>query len=279
MKMLSIQATSRQRPALIAPFWDIYRSASPLAVTTILLLLLMIPTAFAGFIDARLFNGINIWIKPLKFQFSMALHLGTIALAMLLLPEPVRVSRTVRVLCWALIVSALFEVTYIGFQASNGAGSHFNLSSVWTGRMYSLMGVGAVTLVLAAAWIGALILRHGDRSNPLVLASGLGLVLGGVLGGVTGGYMSAQPGHWVGTMASDATGLWLFGWSRLGGDLRVAHFFGLHMMQALPIAAWLTMQIAPRATRPVIVASALFGTAVTAATFLQSIAGRPLLAL
>ncbi|KJV10327.1 hypothetical protein VZ95_05735 [Elstera litoralis] len=65
------------------------------------------------------------------------------------------------------------------------------------------------------------------------------MILGGVLGGITGIWMGGQPGHWVGGIASDAGGLPIVGWARDGGDLRVAHFFGLHLMQALPLLALL----------------------------------------
>ena len=49
--------------------------------------------------------------------------------------------------------------------------------------------------------------------------------------------MSQQTSHWVGGEMSDAHGLTFFGWSTSGGDLRVAHFVGLHTAQFIPLAA------------------------------------------
>lgn len=40
--------------------------------------------------------------------------------------------------------------------------------------------------------------------------------------------------HWIGGDQTDATGIPLLGWSTTGGDLRPAHFLGMHVMQILP---------------------------------------------
>jgi hypothetical protein len=138
------------------------------------------------------------------------------------------------------------------------------------------MGVGILVTIGITSWIGVLVLRsrEGGISPTLRLAIGLGLIGGSVLGAVSGGYMSAQPGHWVGGVATDAGGVPLFGWSRTGGDLRVAHFIGLHAMQGIPIVGYLVQRLP--AARTILWASLAAWTLVTAALFMQAIQSRPL---
>ena len=82
----------------------------------------------------------------------------------------------------------------------------------------------------------------------------LGLTLS-IAGASTGGLMTAPPRiavaearathhmavsgtHTVGA-PDGGPGLPGTGWSRQHGDIRVAHFVGLHAMQVLPVVAWL----------------------------------------
>ena len=62
-------------------------------------------------------------------------------------------------------------------------------------------------------------------------------MLGMVLATIAGGYMSSMQSHWVGGDLNDAHGLGFFSWSTTGGDLRVAHFVGMHVAQVLPLVA------------------------------------------
>ncbi len=253
-----------------------YKGQPLLAGAGLFLLLATIPTLAAMGLDGRTLNGIDVWIKPLKFEVSLAVQLLSVAWLMLFLPE--RQGRLVRGLAIAMTAAAFFEIAYIALQASRGEASHYNVATPVAGLMYSLMGLGAVVLVATSGWIGALILRRGETSRPIVLASGLGLVLGSVIGSLTGAYMSAQTGHWVGGETTDAGGLPVFGWSRTGGDLRVAHFFGLHLIQILPVAAWAGAAILPsRLQKPAIIAVAAAGSLFALAVFVQALSGQPIL--
>lgn len=242
----------------------------------ILVLVPLTLAALAG--EERLLNGINLWMKPLKFQLSVALHLGTLALLLRLVAVERQDRGWVRAAVRACVVSAIFEVVYITLQAGRGRHSHFNDSTMLEQVLYGVMGAGAVTLVVTAALIGVLIWRcpRVGLGPGLRWGASWGLILGSVATFVVAGYMSNAGGHWVGGAPSDTAGLPIFGWARDGGDLRVPHFFATHLMQVLPLVGLAADRWSSRPVTAVCLTAAA-GVTITVATFFQALAGQPFL--
>ncbi len=260
-------------------FGEWRRREPTLAAFALVMVVAMAPTLIAMAIDARTFNGINVWMKPFKFELSTAVQMATLAWFWAYLDTSMRARRSVRAIAWAIGLIFLVEVAYIAFRASFAEGSHFNTSTLAAAIAYPLMGIGILFTVIVSAWIGVLVLRssEGGISPTLRLAIGAGLVGGNILGAITGAYMSAQTGHWVGGVATDTGGVPLFGWSRTGGDLRVAHFIGLHAMQGIPVIGYLVRNLP--AGRTIVWASLGVWTAATIFFFVQALLGRPVLPL
>jgi hypothetical protein len=262
------------------------RASAPLFWTGLSLLTLSIPTVALMLFDSRQLQGVSVWLKPFKFQISTGVYLLTLALFMVWLPAQALLTKKARYVVWGAVISGLFEVGYITVQGSLGLASHYNLSSRFFANMYTLMGIGAVVLASAAIVLGILIARTQAYELPaaLKLAVVLGLVLTFVIGTGFGGYLSVQrAGHWVGGVLSDSGGLPLVKWSRSGGDLRVAHFFGIHAMHFIPAFAF-ALQIAglkqmtqTRAVNAVWIFAVAF-TGFCTWTFVQALRGLPFLA-
>jgi hypothetical protein len=257
--------------------------AAPLYWAGLALLILSIPTLALTLLDSRQLQGVSVWLKPFKFQISTGVYLLTLALFMIWLPAQALQTKKARYVVWGAVLSGLFEVAYITVQGSLGLASHYNLSTRFFANMYTLMGIGAVVLASASLVLGILIARSRDYHLPaaLKLAVVLGLILTFVIGTGFGGYLSAQrAGHWVGGVLSDSGGLPLVKWSRSGGDLRVAHFFGIHAMHFIPaFAAGLQLVgfSQNRAVRAVWIFAIAF-TSFCTWTFVQALRGVPFFA-
>lgn len=244
----------------------------------VFLLLLIPPTVAALLLDTRTVNDVNVWVKPLKFEVSLALYLGTLAWFWGYLSPAARSSRGLRIFAAASVTLIAFEIAYIGGQSARGVASHFNVSTAIEGLLFTLMGIAALVFTTLPAALGLAIARRPreDLAPAFRLSLVLGLLLTTGLGIAAGLAISVNGGHWVGAAATDAGGLPIFGWTRAGGDLRVAHFFGLHALQILPVAGWLIARRDPEATRQVWLLAAGF-TALTVYTLFEALAGRPFL--
>jgi hypothetical protein len=241
----------------------------------------LLPSLVAYAMDERLLEGVSIWSKPVKFETSIIVFVATLLLLLPLIRPEVLARRLARFTSVAVALAATLEIIYIIIQAARGRASHFNISTPLEATFYQLMGVGAVTLVICSFIFGWLIFRHGraDTGQGLRLGAASGLMLGSVLTLITAGILSSGafdgPGHWVGGIKTDAGGLFLLGWSRTGGDLRVPHFFATHMMQALPLLGLALDRLRPDSARRGVLIVA--GIATVVATFVQAASGRPFL--
>jgi hypothetical protein len=258
---------------------ELMRRERVLAGAGAVILAAMAPTLFAYMMEMRTLYGINVWTKPLKFEASIALYFLTLAWFWGYLSPRLRDARAVRAVAFAVAACGLFEIIYIAFQAGRGVSSHFNTATQLEGVLFNLMGVAAVIMTAGSLVLAILIVRSGvGVLSPVFRMSVIaGLVLTFVLGTGAGVVIAENGGHWVGTVASDAGGLPIFGWARAGGDLRVAHFFGMHAMQVLPVFALLAERLAPRRAGAALAAFALVYVGLTVGTLLQALAGRPFL--
>jgi hypothetical protein len=253
-------------------FRDAHTGSRTLWLSAWIMLAFFVACSLLSQIDDRLLIGVSVWEKPAKFFLSVAVHFLTVAWALSLVTGTIRQSRSIRWSIAALVVASCLELIIISGRALRGEASHFNTVTAFDGALYAMMGIGAVTMTLTSGIIGFRIWQN--RQNGLwAKASGLGIMLGALLTTVVAGYMSSQEGgHWVGGELSDANGLAFFHWSTTGGDLRVAHFIGLHATQIVPFAAL-------GGRHSLIYATALVTIAATAVAFVQALYGVPLFKL
>ncbi|MGI4885555.1 MAG: hypothetical protein ACRYFR_11405 [Janthinobacterium lividum] len=224
-------------------------------------------------LDHRLVAGGLVWAKPLKFALSGTAYLWT--LGWLLADLPAAAQRAVRRLSAGVALSMVVEIVVIFAQAGRGVSSHYNQSSALNGVLFGLMGVFIVLNTALVAWALYLAWRHRPH-GPAGYVWGLRLgLLVFLVGSALGGFMIHAHQHTVGA-PDGGPGLPGLGWSTAAGDLRVAHFLGLHALQALPLLGGALSRWAPRrAVAGTWVGTALYAAAV-GALLLGALAGRPL---
>lgn len=197
--------------------------------------------------DQRTLLGAPLWFKPLKFFVSTVIY--GVTLAWLLTLVPLGRSRLAR---GAFAVGAVawgIELALITLQAARGLPSHFNVTSGTEVAIFAVMGVTATILWLSNIVVAGLVLadRHLDRVWSTAILAGLGLAILGMAlaflmpfqdAELQGAGFLLQGAHAVG-VADGGPGLPLLNWSTEGGDLRAAHFVGLHGLQVMPLLALL----------------------------------------
>lgn len=188
----------------------------------------------ASYFDNTIILGINAWIKPMKFYLSIGIMTWTIDW----LGWYLKAQKKVLTYSWVLVITMLIEMIIISFQAARGQRSHFNQSSIFNSILFSIMGLSITIFVLWTAYICILFFlqKEFSISKTYLLSIRLGLVLF-VLFALEGWVIVGNLSHTVGA-PDGSTGLPFVNWSREYGDLRIAHFFGMHALQIMPLTGY-----------------------------------------
>ena len=182
--------------------------------------------------------GINAWIKPMKFFFSIWIFCWTMGWYL----EYLRNKRRVRIYNWVVVIVMIIEQVIITWQAANGRLSHFNIATPFYRSLFILMGIAIATLTAWTGVMGYYFFRQNqfDVPMPYIWGIRLGIILF-VIFSFEGGLMAGLLSHTIGA-PDGGPGLPVVNWSKQYGDLRVAHFVGIHSLQMIPLFGYYIAQ-------------------------------------
>jgi hypothetical protein len=181
--------------------------------------------------DLRTLNEVGIWAKPMKFMAATAMFAWTTVWVTALAHASLSHGQVYKRICILLVITSLFEVAYITYQAFQGEASHYNTSNAWHAFMFGLMAIAAVGLTASQGWLALEIWKTRGTRPLSVTAAGVivGLTLTFVLSTVSGFLLG---GH----QPPAGPGLPIVGW-HFYNDIRPAHFLGVHAQQLIPLWA------------------------------------------
>lgn len=223
--------------------------SSPFMTGVIMAHLILIGVCFVGLaFDPRTVLNEPVWIKPLKFAISSFIYCGTIAW---MLTFVTRGRWIARLIAGATALLMIGELSGVVIQAFRGVRSHFNFATEFDRMVFETMG-----LMITLLWVVNLILilllifqpfKDGAFKTALLAGTVIALIGGAVampmIEQVTpaqqaaldrGESLTFEGGHTIGA-EDGGPGLPFVGWSTTHGDLRPAHFIGLHALQLIPL--------------------------------------------
>ena len=234
---------------------------------------LLIP---AYLIDDRTVMGINNWIKPMKFCLSIAFYVWAFAWLLHDIQRPWH--KLKKGLIWTVFLSMLIEIVIIIIQAGRGVQSHFNFETSFDALMFGIMGLLVAINTIAIFILAVMYFFKHDNLHPSYL---LGVRLAMIIfiaGNLIGNIMISNMQHSIG-VPDGGEGLPFVNWSKVGGDLRIGHFLGLHSIQIIPLLAyWIKMKVSSINNQKILVVAVSIIYAFLVYFFTsQALAGRPLI--
>ncbi|HEX2915779.1 MAG TPA: hypothetical protein VH186_33770 [Chloroflexia bacterium] len=267
--MLAEESVTTPRPASNKPLARLtgwlklsYQTNRPLTFLGILMAIMLAACAFGLAFDHRIINGAAAWAKPTKFALSIGFYAFTLSWILSYVNGH---PRLVGLISWVTNLAFLVEVVLILVQVVRGVGSHFNVSTDFDASLFSLMGNVIVTVWLMNLLAIILVIFKKFPDPTLgwslrfalittLLGSALGILMIMQASPTEAALRAAHehsPVHGAHSIGVDdgGPGLPLLGWSTTGGDLRIAHFLGLHSLQVIPLMGWLVMKLDRRRYR------------------------------
>lgn len=236
-------------------FWRTNRAMTLFFLSTFLFLAL---GAAGTIFDSREVLGAPTWAKSVKFSVSLMIYAAT----MLWMFSYVKLLPRLKSFALTACAIILFgEMLLIVWQGARAVPMHFNVSTPLDATLWSIMG-SSITVFYIISIIGfVLFLRQPVRDRTLAWSMKLGMAIMLVGFGVAFLMTGPQPdqlermegglaplrigAHTVGA-PDGGPGLPLLGWSTLYGDLRIAHFVGIHGPQGLALFGFALILLARR---------------------------------
>jgi len=211
--------------------------------------------------------GVNAWFKPFKFALSTFLFAWAMAWYCHYLT-----GFNIQLFNWTVVVLLGLEIAYIALMAGRGDISHYNVSTPVRAALFSMMALAASIVTLYTAYVGLLFFTQSFPELPIyyVWAIRLSLIIF-VVFAFEGFAMGARLSHSVGAV-NDNSNWFIVGWSKTVGDLRVAHFIGMHALQVLPVLSFYLL----KSTRATILVAFVYAL-LAVFTLVQALQGKPLL--
>ena len=214
----------------IALEWQSLSWASKFLVSYGLIMLLALVFCYVWSLsDHRLIREVGVWVKPMKFMLSTALFALTTVWVLKVAHSDLDQMPVYPWIVALLVLTSLFEVVYISYQASQGSASHYNVSDPFHAFMFGVMAVAAVGLTFSQAWLAWQIWQEQKGADLRVETLGviLGLTMTFVFSTISGFMLG-------GNQPPSGQGIPIVGW-HLYKDIRPAHFLGVHAQQLIPL--------------------------------------------
>ena len=227
----------------------------PSLVILVLFSLVCLIFSVAGLaFDHRLITGEHAWIKPCKFSISLTTYGLTLLWYSRFLTNHKQLLHRISV---AALIGTIVELSAIITQVLRGTTSHFNTSSPFNHVMFWITTSAIVPVAVAIVILFVMLLR--EKRLPPVLGASLRWAMFLTIIGFVPAVLMILPdhlqdaitcyrqfdGHTVG-FAEGGPGIPWLGWSTVAGDLRIAHFVGIHALQIMPIVGVSIVALLPK---------------------------------